>query len=197
MARDRSLRRSKTIYLAGPEVFLPDAVEVGARKKAMCSEYGFEGLFPFDNEAAAAAGRRTDRLIYEANVAMIRAADIGVFNLTPFRGPSADPGTVFELGMMAGLGKPCFGYTHVASDMVARVPDARRDAGGAWRDALGRVVEDFGNADNLMIDACLAAGGNGLARLDVGGRLDALDGFEACLRMAVSAMSGAHRRVAV
>ena len=47
-------------------------------------------------------------------------------------------------------------------------------------------VEDFGNADNLMIDACLAEQGRPLIRFE--GRTDelfaALDGFEACLRMA-------------
>ena len=98
--------RPKTIYLAGPEVFLPDALAVGTRKKALCEKYGFIGLFPFDNEIKSAPpGARTDALIYHANLAMMRAADIGIFNLTPFRGVSADTGTVFELGLMIGLGK--------------------------------------------------------------------------------------------
>ena len=37
-------------YLAGPEVFLPEAVAIGQRKKQLCAKYGFEGLYPFDNE---------------------------------------------------------------------------------------------------------------------------------------------------
>lgn len=98
--------RPKTIYLAGPEVFLPDALAVGTRKKAHCEKYGFIGLFPFDNEIKSAPpGARIDALICRANLAMMRAADIGIFNLTPFRGVSADTGTVFELGLMIGLGK--------------------------------------------------------------------------------------------
>jgi len=71
------------VYLAGPEVFLPDAAEIGRCKKALCERYNCIGLYP----------------------RMIRSADFGIANLTPFRGPS-DVGTVFELGMLLGLGKP-------------------------------------------------------------------------------------------
>ncbi len=39
----------KKIYLAGPDVFLPNAIEEGERLKALCEEYGYEGLFPMDN----------------------------------------------------------------------------------------------------------------------------------------------------
>ena len=38
------------IYLAGPEVFLTNALEFAARKKDLCRQHGFEGLFPFDAE---------------------------------------------------------------------------------------------------------------------------------------------------
>jgi nucleoside 2-deoxyribosyltransferase len=109
------------IYLAGPDVFLPDAVGMGRRKKELCRAYGFEGLFPFDSEVDPNAGAEPiDRLIYRANEAMIREADLGIFNLTPFRGPSADAGTVFELGLMVGLGKRIFGYTNIAEDFLDR-----------------------------------------------------------------------------
>ena len=37
------------IYLAGPDVFLPDAIEVGRRKQVLCERYGAIGLFPLDN----------------------------------------------------------------------------------------------------------------------------------------------------
>ena len=36
---------------------------------------------------------------------MMDAADAIIANLTPFRGPGADAGTVYELGYMAGRGK--------------------------------------------------------------------------------------------
>jgi nucleoside 2-deoxyribosyltransferase len=35
-----------TAYLAGPDVFLPNAVEHAARKVAICQRFGFRGLPP-------------------------------------------------------------------------------------------------------------------------------------------------------
>ena len=37
------------IYLAGPDVFLPDAVEIGRRKADICARHGVTGLYPLDN----------------------------------------------------------------------------------------------------------------------------------------------------
>ena len=78
---------NKKVYLAGPDVFLPDATEIGARKKQLCAEYGFEGLLPLDNEPKnvspplAAAGE-----IYRGNLRLMQAADFIIAHLTPFRG---------------------------------------------------------------------------------------------------------------
>jgi nucleoside 2-deoxyribosyltransferase len=178
------------VYLAGPEVFLPDAVEIGRRKKVLCERYGFIGLYPFDNEAMPVAGERLDRVIYRENVHMIRRADFGIANLTPFRGPSADAGTVFELGMLLGLGKPVFAYTNEVADLLARLRHSRLaaydTAAGVWRDPAGMAIEDFGNADNLMLDASLAEQGHTLIRIDAAPeqRYRDLRGFEACLQAA-------------
>jgi nucleoside 2-deoxyribosyltransferase len=40
----------KKIYLAGPDVFLSNAIEIGQKKKDLCKKYGFEGHFPLDNK---------------------------------------------------------------------------------------------------------------------------------------------------
>jgi nucleoside 2-deoxyribosyltransferase len=170
------------IYLAGPDVFLPNARQLGAAKKALCDAAHFTGLFPLDS--AIPPGASQDVAIYRANTGMMEVADIGIFNLTPFRGPSADVGTVFELGLMAGMGKPVFGYSNDSRPARGRVPDATQRPDGDWRDAQDLLVEDFGNADNLMIDHCLATAGHPIVRIDAGGRLDDLAGFEACLAMA-------------
>jgi nucleoside 2-deoxyribosyltransferase len=180
-----------TVYLAGPDVFLPDAVALGARKKQLCARYGFEGLYPLDDTAASGAGGEPpDRLIYRACVALLRRADFGILHLTPFRGPSADVGTVCELGMLIGLGKQVFGYTNVATDLLERVQraDIVTRAGPLWRDSDGLTVEDFGNADNLMIDQALAEQGHALVRVAVppAERFRDLTGFEACLRHAAA-----------
>jgi nucleoside 2-deoxyribosyltransferase len=177
---------ARTIYLAGPDVFLPNAVALGEAKKQLCAAYGFEGLFPLDHEIARPAPARIDLLIYRGNTGMIRRADCAIFNLTPFRGPSADAGTAFELGMVTALDKPRFAYTNQSADYVERVCRISHldydPAHALWRDADDLLVEDFGNVDNLMIDGCLEAFG-GIIRHDAAG-FDALAGFEECLRRA-------------
>jgi len=179
----------RTVYLAGPDVFLPDAVELGARKKALCERHGFTGLYPLDEIAAPAA---SDLEIYRACVALLRRADFGIAHLTPFRGASADVGTVYELGVLIALGKTVFGYTNDAADLLTRVrqiaPVTRDEATGVWRDGHGLMIEDFGNADNLMIDAALAAQGFPIIRIDAppAERYRDLTGFEACLKRAVA-----------
>jgi nucleoside 2-deoxyribosyltransferase len=50
--QDRRMR----VYLAGPEVFLPDALAIAAAKKRLCAAHGLEGVFPLDPAAAGAAG---------------------------------------------------------------------------------------------------------------------------------------------
>jgi nucleoside 2-deoxyribosyltransferase len=79
---------------------------VGRQKSEMCRAFGFEGLFPLDNDPEVGGDAVS---IFRKNCALMRQADIGMFNLTPFRGPSADPGTVFELGFMFARDKPVYG----------------------------------------------------------------------------------------
>ena len=176
------------VYLAGPEVFLENALEIGERKKALCKRYRIKGLFPFDNDALVVPpGGREDREIYRANVEMIAGAACVIANLTPFRGPSADVGTVFELGLAKGLGKIVYGYTNVADDLVTRMRAAGEVGGvradGKTSDRRGMTVEDYGNADNLMIDGCLEADGNPFVRhaASVASLYDDLTAFEICL----------------
>jgi nucleoside 2-deoxyribosyltransferase len=40
------------IYLAGPDVFLPDAVDIGRRKVDLCRRHGLIRLYPLDNAQA-------------------------------------------------------------------------------------------------------------------------------------------------
>ena len=109
------------ISLAGPDVFLADAVEIGRQKLELCRHFGFQGIFPLDQDEADAFG------IFRANRSLMRQADIGLFNLTPFRGPSADAGTVFELGFLYARHKPVYGYASTA------MPYAERVEGCKWQ----------------------------------------------------------------
>lgn len=150
------------VYLAGPEVFLPNAREVGAAKQAICAAAGLQGFFPLDNEIGDLGGPEAAWRIYDGNVAMMRAADLLIANLTPFRGPSADAGTAFEVGFMRALGKPVFAYANVALSYPERV---RGWLGGALvphaaatEDHHGLAIEDFGLKDNLMLEGAALSG---------------------------------------
>ena len=179
---NRAATLPRTVYLAGPDVFMPNAAEIRDAKKRLCRDFGCVGLHPLDNEIPRAAPDRAAR-IYAANIAMMRQAEIGVFNLTPFRGPSADVGTAFELGFMTALGKPVFGYSEIAGTLRERIAGVRYDAAQCvWRDPNGYVVEDFELSDNLMV-ACA------VADRPASGPIEAaisLPSFRECLELVVS-----------
>jgi nucleoside 2-deoxyribosyltransferase len=88
-----------TAYLAGPDVFLPNADEHAARKVAICQRFGFRGLPPLKQDVETAANElKAWQAIFEKDVAMMERSDIIVANLTPFGGASADAGTLIEVG---------------------------------------------------------------------------------------------------
>ena len=140
------------VYLAGPDVFLPDAIEVGRRKVAICARHGLIGLYPLDNTVVLTASEASLH-IFRGNEAMMGEAGAIIANLTPFRGPGADAGTSYELGYMAGRNKLCLGYSNdpaVYADRARRfIEVTARD--GQLIDADGLTVEDFGLSDNLMM----------------------------------------------
>jgi nucleoside 2-deoxyribosyltransferase len=177
------------IYLAGPDVFLADAIEVGRRKRALCARYGAVGLFPLDNEVDLTAATASMQ-IFRGNQAMMDEADAIVANLTPFRGPSADAGTVYELGYMAGRGKLCLGYSNDPLPYRDRVAQSHRisDSEDVVIDEAGLVVENFGLVDNLMIVHGLDLHGCPLVVPDaaLADPWHDLAAFERCLRLAVS-----------
>jgi nucleoside 2-deoxyribosyltransferase len=182
------------IYLAGPDVFLPDAIDVGRRKAEICARYGLAGLFPLDNTIDISTEDASLR-IFRGNEAMMNEADAIIANLTPFRGPGADGGTVYELGYMAARGKFCLGYSNdptLYADRVRRFTEvAVQD--GRLVDADGLTVEDFGHNDNLMIIHALDLYGAPLVLprekpVDIWHDLTA---FELCVAMAVARLTSA------
>jgi len=181
-----------SVYLAGPDVFLPDAFEIGRRKIELCRRHGLTGLYPLDN-AIDAAARDASLRIFRGNETMMIAADAIIANLTPFRGPGADAGTVYELGYMAGRGKLCLGYSNDPSSYADRV---RQFTEVVWRDgrlidAAGLTVEDFRLGDNLMMMHALDLHGCALvtprqAPADIWHDLDA---FDSCVRIAAERLA--------
>jgi len=170
------------VYLAGPEVFLPDAERLGELKRAVCAAHGLDGVFPLDGEPLAAGPPEAlAAAIFERCRAHIVSCDTVIANCTPFRGPSLDAGTAVELGFFLGLGRPVFGYTHVAGDYRDRVtPD-------------GLAVEDFGLADNLMVEGAVRASGGAWIRSQAppGSSWSWLVAFEACVERAARALGAA------
>jgi nucleoside 2-deoxyribosyltransferase len=175
------------IYLAGPDVFLPDALDIGRQKVDICARHGLTGLYPLDNAIDLAAGDASLD-IFKGNEAMMIAADAIIANLTPFRGPGADAGTVYELGFMAGRGKFCLGYCNDPTLYADRVRKFTTVKAQAERlvDTHGMTVEDFGLSDNLMMIHALELHGCALVTprqmpADIWHDLGA---FETCVRMA-------------
>lgn len=172
-----------SIYLAGPDVFFPNASEVGARKVALCRDLGFEAPFPHDGGAPAAP---TASGIYRACLGLMQRTDIGLFNLTPYRGPSADPGTVFELGFLVSAGKPVYGYSSATASFRDRIealsgPLVERE--GLLRDRDGHSIDNFGLIDNLMIDEAIRAAGGAIVTAEEPSDdpLAAFEAFGRCL----------------
>jgi nucleoside 2-deoxyribosyltransferase len=102
--------KAPKVYLAGPGVFRPEADRVAAHLKAECERLGLEGLWPADGPGGTA------RLIFRANIALIRSADALIADISPFRGPHSDDGTAFEMGFAFALGKPVFAWAPPQSD---------------------------------------------------------------------------------
>ncbi|MDE2577059.1 MAG: nucleoside 2-deoxyribosyltransferase [Rhodospirillales bacterium] len=181
------------VYLAGPDVFLPDPAARAASLKAICAQHGLVGVWPIDSlpdEPPAWRQLGEARRIALCNEAHIRGCDALIANLTPFRGPSADAGTVFELGFMRALGRPVFAWSNTALPFTARtlafLGRAARADGAAWRDGEGLLVEDFGGADNLMLDGAITASGGVLVCQNVpeAARWSDLSAFARCVAAA-------------
>ncbi|PXX89520.1 nucleoside 2-deoxyribosyltransferase [Marinobacter vulgaris] len=176
------MAKPKRIYLAGPEVFFPaeEHQAIVAEKKRLLREYGFEGVDPLDTELAFSGNEaklRRGHRIFRANRELMDSCDAIIANLTPFRGISADPGTVFEVGYMTGQGKPAFGFT-----LDRRY--YRERAGATELDELGHTVEDFEMRDNLMIEGGIHGSGGQLFVADQPGehRFFSAELFRRCVR---------------
>lgn len=146
------------IYLAGPDVFETDALTRGKSLKALCDKYGFEGYFPLDNEIHfEGTPYKIAKAIREANIALLKACDIVMANLNPFRGLEPDSGTVYEVGFAAALGKEVYAYAADRRPMIERVRERQTLPDDALLCQDGKIIEDFGLSHNLMmIDTVVA-----------------------------------------
>ena len=148
-----------TIYLAGPEVFLPDAMAVMGEKRRLAAQYGFTVTGPGpDENAVKSTAPLTAHAIYERNHKAMAASDYCLANITPFRSISGDVGTVYEIGFMIALGRKVWAYSNDHRPYGARVwSDWYNESGPqALTGKDGLAIETYGMADNLMIDGGIA-----------------------------------------
>ena len=160
------------------------------RKKAICERHGLTGVSPLDelpHEPAKWAAFPLWRKIAIRNESHIGSCQALIANLTPFRGPSADAGTVYELGFARALGLKLFGYATVSEPFLARtlrmIEGCDERADGSYRDADGLLVEQFGLFDNLMIEGGIAGSGGVLITAEAD-RWSDLTLFERCVQTA-------------
>lgn len=143
------------LYLAGPDVFRPDAAEHGRKLVALCAEFGFAGIFPLDLSLPGGlpTPQAVARHIYQANVASIDSCDAVLANLDFFRGAEPDSGTCFEVGYAVARGKPVYAYVPEGGSFAARI--RQRHAGlvgeGGLADTRGWPFEEFDLPLNLML----------------------------------------------
>lgn len=180
------------VYLAGPEVFLPNAREVLDAKIALARRYGFTPISPGDLEIPAFETKRGHGLAISAvNEKLMSGAEMIIANLTPFRGIAADVGTVYELGFMCARGCPAYGFSNMASNHFERLMayyggSIQPDAHGRPRGPDGVAVEDFDMIENLMLDGGIEARGGVLVTREVAPDRLFLDlsAYEECLSIA-------------
>lgn len=153
------------LYLAGPDVFRPDAIEWAEHVRAQCRAAGHEALIPLDPALTTASD------IYRSNLRLIGEADVVLANLNPFRGAEPDSGTCVEIGHALAQGKRVIGYVGKLIPLRDRLQAAGPGADGRYRDAEGCVVENFGLPLNLMlaVPVQLEQGGLEAALLAVAG----------------------------
>jgi nucleoside 2-deoxyribosyltransferase len=183
------------VYLAGPEVFLPNAKEIGRLKQEICEASGLEGVFPLDTQLDLAGLPKAEqaRRIALGNEGLMRSCEAIIANLTPFRGVSMDSGTAFEVGFMRALGRPVFGYTNAGfADYAERAREWRKLPRRAFDcDRPEQEIEDFGLAENLMIAVAVSETAGGVEAVE--GAADAvmaeIAAFKRCVTRAAAVLS--------
>ncbi|MDK9557848.1 nucleoside 2-deoxyribosyltransferase [Marinobacter sp. M216] len=156
------MTKPQRVYLAGPEVFFPEREHrcIVASKKRLLAACGLEGVDPLDTELEGPGSESKRSLgfrIYRANRELMDSCQAIIANLSPFRGLSADPGTVFEVGYMIAKDKAAVGYTMDPRNYFDR-------AGSSDTDNLGHTVENFEFSDNLMIECGIVEAGGEIIR---------------------------------
>lgn len=155
----------KKIYLAGPDVFRADPASFFEQTKSLVLQYGFIGIPPLDSgvelEDAEVNTAQGAYKIFIANIHLINQCDVVFANLTPFRGPSIDDGTAFEIGYAFSKGKTIYGYRQ---DIDKTLKQLTEESFHEYLDEEYPVIEDFKLGSNLMIEQSIVMSGGKVLR---------------------------------
>ena len=172
------------IYLAGPDVFLPNLDQHFEDKKLVLTDCKLNGVAPTDAQMdfglmqtwARANGNnpKMREAIFKADTGVMQSVRGGIFNLTPHHGVAGDSGTIFEMGYMTGkddkLGRRpmVFGYSNDGYGLKGRIAQWKRNPQGpAYGAEKAAAVTAPDTVFSSMIDgAMLASGGTLNNRLD-------------------------------
>lgn len=142
------------VYLAGPDLFYPDAAVRYARLQSLCEQHGLIAVIPVENQPDfGIKDCQEARAIRRHNVELIQSSDAVLANVTPYFGLEPDSGTAYEMGYAAACGIPVAAYCLDGVDTRTRVLKAGHLIDADGRDDDGMLIEDFGLHANLMLCA--------------------------------------------
>lgn len=150
------MEKMKIVYLAGPDVFRKDAIQIGEEYVYEAKKRNLFGIFPIDNEVKD-KDQPNDILIYKKNRELIDKADFVVANLNPFRGQEPDSGTVWEVAYAIAKDKIVIGYLHSNKSILEKLQEQGgvTEENGSYFDSDGMLIENFGQPLNLMLQHSL------------------------------------------
>jgi len=148
---------SMKIYVAGPDVFRRDGVEVLENKKNICEQYGYIGITPFDKQMDFSRKNSAIRQdIYKNNIQYIKECDIVIADLNNFRHNEQDSGTIFEIGFATALNKKIIFYSSDKRTLLEKTVEAQINHyttdGNQVFDDNDMEIENFDGQFNLMIN---------------------------------------------
>lgn len=159
------------VYLAGPDIFRANAVEIAQRQKDVCIRHGLVPQHPVDNNMDLSGDPATLPIhIFRADVGQMMGADAICANMNEFLGAEPDSGTCFEVGFFAGFNaalgmlraaqpqKPIYGYIDRDESYLARIERWRGNLKDAsmWRQWRFSAVD---MSINLMMEMAMSSTG--------------------------------------
>jgi len=155
------------VYFAGPDVFYKDSDQIAENKKAALQAREITGIYPSDNKIENFSfSKETAAKIFQCNIDLMDECDVILANMTPWRGPSMDAGTISEIVYGATKGKLVIGYyegdvplytERVVSHYKGKV--SRNENGSITALEDNTSIENFEQKDNLMIPGFIKMSG--------------------------------------